>query len=38
MPVYLTRGHKENLKLTTPEDLAFGEAILRMRREREALK
>lgn len=37
-PVYLTPGHKENLKLTTPEDLAFGEAILKMRREREALQ
>ena len=38
LPVYLSPGEKENLKLTTPEDLAFGEAILRMRREREALE
>lgn len=37
-PVYLSLGDKENLKLTTPEDIAFGEAILRMRREREALQ
>lgn len=37
-PVYLTMGDKENLKLTTPADLAFGEAILTLRREREALE
>lgn len=38
LPVYLTLGDKENLKLTTPEDLTFGEAILNLRREREALE
>lgn len=37
-PVYLTLGDKENLKLTTPADLAFAEAILTLRREREALE
>lgn len=37
MPVYLTEGDRENLKLTTPADLAFAEAILRLRMEREAL-
>jgi len=35
-PVYLTEGSRENLKLTTPVDLAFAEAILRDREEREA--
>lgn len=34
--VYLTEGSRENLKLTTPVDLAFAEAILRDREEREA--
>ena len=37
LPVYLTLGDKENLKLTTPADMAFGEAILTLRREKEAL-
>lgn len=37
-PVYLTEGSRENLKLTTPVDLAFAEAILRDREEREAIK
>lgn len=36
-PVYLTEGSRENLKLTTPVDLAFAEAILRDREEREAI-
>lgn len=36
-PVYLTEGSRENLKLTTPVDLAFAEAILRDREEREAV-
>ena len=36
--VYLTEGSRENLKLTTPVDLAFAEAILRDREEREAVK
>ena len=37
LPVYLTLGDPENLKLTTPADLALGEAILTLRREKEAL-
>ena len=37
LPVYLTLGDKENLKLTTPADMAFVEAILTLRREKEAL-
>lgn len=37
-PVYLTEGSRENLKLTTPVDLAFAEAILRDREEREAVQ
>ena len=37
LPVYLTLGDKENLKLTTPADMAFGEAILTLRRAKEAL-
>ena len=36
--VYLTEGSRENLKLPTPVDLAFAEAILRDREEREAVK
>ncbi len=35
MPVYLVEGSVENIKLTTPEDIAHGEAILRARGERE---
>lgn len=31
MPVYLSRGHRENLKLTTPVDLALAELILQQR-------
>lgn len=38
LPVYLTPGDRENIKLTTPADMAFGEAILTLRREREALQ
>ncbi|MDD3335175.1 MAG: 2-C-methyl-D-erythritol 4-phosphate cytidylyltransferase [Eubacteriales bacterium] len=38
LPVYLTAGDRENIKLTTPADLAFGEAILTLRREREAMQ
>ena len=37
-PVCLTEGSRENLKLTTPVDLAFAEAILRDREEREATR
>ncbi|MBE5815619.1 MAG: 2-C-methyl-D-erythritol 4-phosphate cytidylyltransferase [Clostridiales bacterium] len=37
-PVFLTEGSRENLKLTTPVDLAFAEAILRHREEKEALQ
>ena len=37
LPVYLTLGDPENLKLTTPADLALGEAILTLRRKKEAL-
>ncbi len=37
-PVHLTEGSRENLKLTTPVDLAFAEAILRDREEREAVE
>lgn len=37
-PVRLSEGSRENLKLTTPVDLAFAEAILRDREEREAVK
>lgn len=33
MPVYLTRGSYENIKLTTPEDLLVAEAILERRGE-----
>ncbi len=33
MPVYLVEGSVENIKLTTPEDIAHGEAILRARGE-----
>lgn len=33
MPVYLTGGSYENIKLTTPEDLAVAEAILERRGE-----
>ncbi len=36
-PVYLTEGSRENLKLTQPVDMAFAEAILRDREEREAV-
>ena len=36
MPVYLSEGDRENLKLTTPTDLALAEVILNMRAEREA--
>ena len=36
--VFLSKGDKENLKLTTPADLAFAEAILTLRREREAME
>ena len=32
MPVQLTDGSEENLKITTPIDLAFAEAILKGRR------
>ena len=31
MPVTLTRGSRENIKITTPLDLMIGEAILRAR-------
>lgn len=31
LPVYLSRGHRENLKLTTPMDLALAELILQQR-------
>ena len=31
MPVYLTKGSNENIKITTPVDLAFCEAILKWR-------
>lgn len=37
MPVYLSPGDKENLKLTTPADLTFARAILASRREGEKL-
>ncbi len=37
-PVYLTEGSRENLKLTTPVDLAFAQAILQDREEREAVR
>ena len=37
LPVYLTLGDRDNIKLTTPADLAIGEAILTRRREKEAL-
>ena len=33
MPVTLTQGSQENIKITTPLDLAVGEAILRARGE-----
>ena len=29
--VYLTEGNRENIKITTPVDLAIAEAILRQR-------
>ena len=38
MPVYLTQGDPENIKLTTPDDLYRAEAILTARAEREALQ
>lgn len=37
MPVYLSEGDRENLKLTTPTDLALAEVILSMRAEKELL-
>lgn len=37
MPVYLSPGDRENLKLTTPIDLALAEVILNMRAEKELL-
>ncbi|MEG2208790.1 MAG: 2-C-methyl-D-erythritol 4-phosphate cytidylyltransferase [Clostridia bacterium] len=37
MPVYLTPGDRENLKLTTPMDIVLAEAILAARVEREAV-
>ena len=36
MPVYLTEGSEENLKLTTPQDIALAERILERRGERAA--
>ena len=35
MPVYLSEGDRENLKLTTPTDLRLAELILNMRSEKE---
>ena len=34
MPVYLSEGSRENLKLTTPIDLVLAGALLRAREER----
>ncbi|MBQ7855516.1 MAG: 2-C-methyl-D-erythritol 4-phosphate cytidylyltransferase [Alistipes sp.] len=34
--VTLCEGERSNIKITTPEDLAFGEAILRMQSDKEA--
>ena len=36
MPVYLSTGDRENLKLTTPTDLRLAELILQARQEQEA--
>lgn len=36
MPVYLSKGSRENLKLTSPADLSMAEAILAARLERES--
>jgi len=36
MPVYLSAGDRENLKLTTPTDLRLAELILQARQEQEA--
>ena len=36
MPVYLSAGGRENLKLTTPTDLKLAELILQARQEQEA--
>lgn len=36
LPVYLSQGDRENLKLTTPTDLALAQVILSMREEQEA--
>ena len=33
LPVHLTRGSEENLKITTPVDLVLAEAILKRREE-----
>ena len=33
MPVALTEGSRENIKITTPFDLVLGEAILQAREE-----
>ena len=33
-PVHLTAGSEENIKITTPLDLSFAEAILAARKER----
>ena len=35
MPVYLSQGDRENLKLTTPMDLKLAELLLNMRQEKE---
>ena len=35
MPVYLSAGDRENLKLTTPTDLKLAELILMARAEQE---
>lgn len=37
IPVFLTRGEAENIKLTTPDDIARADAILISRAERELL-
>lgn len=37
LPVHLSQGDRENLKLTTPTDLALAEVLLTMRAEKELL-